>query len=255
MKLVHYIPYGKQYNRYSIVNAPYTQELLQKCPEYAYHSNIFEFIYELISDTDRDVETSIILGAVAAQKITDYINKEKYTEIPDLLTALKSELRSASIIESIDKIKPVPEIRIGVQARIFDAVTDSTYMTDKVKSGMLNISVFEKGFANYQKVFSGRTFAYRNLVLNTLIDIGFPFACQKYSVFEYYCYFTAVVSFVKLISALIFKDSTEYEHEYKLAIAKLYRKMAHNLSSAPKTMKILKEYNCKSPAYLAVIIK
>lgn len=223
-------------------------------PEFKFHSELLEFFYEIIADTTRSVETSIVIGALAAQKLTDYISKGQAERIPEIIEALKPQLNAPSVVESIEKTKSNPSVCLGVQARAFDAFYNMEFMVEHVKNGNFNFDSYNKGYAHFNEVF--KPFALRNIALNMLLELNMPFKFPNEDLFRNYSYFTAAFSTVKLVAATAwYWSGIKGEDSFLVTLTKVDRKIGHSPENFNKIMKILEEYNCKSPAYLAVIVK
>ena len=74
-------------------------------PELKYRQQLFEFLYELISDDSHSLETSIVLGALAAQGLTRIIEKGEYDSIPDYIKNIKGQLNDPEQIKKLESFK------------------------------------------------------------------------------------------------------------------------------------------------------
>lgn len=254
MKLGRYTPKSSNLNlapKYYL-----SKEKLAKHPELGYGMEIFEFLYSIISDTDYDVETAIVIGALAAQKLTSVIESKKYQLIPEMIKELKVQLKKPDIVNSVKNIKPVPEIRLGVQARLYDEITRTNIITDLIKHGRFTEKTYQDGYSKFNEYLSENNHVLRNILLNFMFELGIPYTHDERSVFENYSYFAAVAASVKLMAAVSFVSNDDDSiKKFRLGIAKMSRSLSHSEEIRINLLEILKEYNCKTPAYLAVIIK
>ena len=238
-------------------------------PEIVYRRELFEFFYELIGNKKCNVETNIILGALAAQKITQLINGEQYDRIPEALTAFRKQVHNAAALRSIDNIKPNYNVKFGVADKITENAV-SFRMTDVLKNeyGKLDIERYLTGEAKLNEMMKDRPFWLRNIALALILELGVPFKNKKLTVFENYSFFVAAVSCLKLnaIAAAFAPEKVDIHTKGQTlhfeGVDKIYgltgiicRRILQNDITPTNVIDVLREFDMDSPAYLALLIK
>lgn len=88
------------------IYAEYTITDRMNHPAIKYEREIFEFFYELLSDKTHSIETSMVLGGMACQKLDEFVKKGQHDRIPEILKALKTQLNNQVQIEKLENTKP-----------------------------------------------------------------------------------------------------------------------------------------------------
>ncbi|MBQ7782911.1 MAG: flagellin lysine-N-methylase [Oscillospiraceae bacterium] len=251
MMLENYFPKGKNNGTAKIDDA----NEYKKHPELNYRSELFEFFYEIISDSSRSVETSVVLGALAAQKLTEYINAGKHDCIPEVIKALRPQINNTAQIAKLEQVKPNYSLKIGFITQLHDLVIRSDLFDYIYENGSANVEKYIAGEKIFNEIFSDRPFAMRNIALNLLIEMGMPFRDKNLNLFDNYSYFVAVIAAIKLSAPAIMHKVENSEQKMKVVFSYIGRSFAHNDENTMKVLDVLKEFHCTSPAYLAAIIK
>ena len=163
----------------------FKRDVIQKRPEIEYYSEIFEFYYELISNKKIPVETAIILGALAAQKLTEIAKKKQQDRIPEALKAFRKQFHNHEQLKSIANIKPNYYLKLGIMSELMEKVTRggvTPFLHDQ--TGTLNIDLYNKGEDGLREALKGREFFLCNLALNLLFEFDVPFKFEDISMFE-----------------------------------------------------------------------
>lgn len=238
-------------------------------PELKYLSEIFEFFYELIGDKKNPVETTIVLGALAAQKLTQLIGDKQYDLIPDALKAFRKQVHNAAALKSIDNIKPNYNVKFGVADKIIENALDFR-MTDVLKnaSGGLDVDKYLIGESKLNEMMADKPFWLRNIALSLILERCVPLEPKNHTVFENYSFFVAAVSCLKLnaiAAAFAPKKLTVQTKGQSLhfeGIEKIYgltgvisRRIFQNSAAFDKVTGVLNEFDMDSPAYLALLVK
>lgn len=255
-------------------------------PELKYRQQLFEFFYEIIADASHSVETSITLGALAAQSISKLIDKGEYDKLPEGISALKRQLNNPAQIEKLENIQPNYAVKFGFMKELNKIVIKSNMLDVISENGAISVEKYNNGIRNFRSEFAKRPFALRNIALNLLLECKMPFRDKNYSFFENYCYYAAAFAAIKLAAAAVFtndeevkttlnpvvsgegsaarlvrnirvvvKNKNNSENEFKKTSAYISRFFAHDDSNVKIILDMYKELNCMSPAYIAVIIK
>ena len=227
-------------------------------PEFNYRHQLFDFFYDIISDDSHSVETSIVLGALAAQSLSKLISSGAYNKIPDSLAAFKAQMKNPEQIRNIENIKPNYEVKFRFLSELNKNVTESNIIEFISEDGLISIDKYNEGMRRFCDDFAERPFAMRNIALNLLLELKMPFANLDYDLFENYCYYAAAFALIKLFAYAVYAVPNGSEFGFKTASAYVDRFFAHDNDSSDNFKKIsdiLKELNFVSPAYLALIVK
>lgn len=258
-----------------------TPELLKKHPELKYRGELLEFFYEIISDKKNSIETSLILGALAAQTLTKLIENENYDTIPDAVKNIRSQLHNSAQLKKIEEIKPNYSIKLRAAVEISKAIsTKISIPAFLIKSdGTLNIEMYLQGELRLLKTFADRQFFLRNIALNLLLEFALPFKLPDRTIFENYSAFVTAFALFKLnvisaaelaelepkprivssnssINATVVTNVGASAEKYvNKSAALINRNVSHNDNNIIKMIDELKERKFTSPAYLALLIK
>lgn len=252
MKLVSAPLEAKQVHVHS---KTYSNEVQKKRTEVKYHNELFEFFYEVISNKNRTLETSLVLGALAAQKLQQYIDRGEHDRIPELIKALRPQLNTNSI-SSFEKTKPNYNISLGLVGKIINTFECSDVF-DFIKDGdSLSVEKYEKGRACFNKILEEAPFFMQNIALNFYIEGAMPFMSTDKTLFENYCYFVATVAAVKVLGAAISIRIAKPKELFLVTTSFFVRGMFHNPEqSIGSVISLLREYGCNSPSFLALMLK
>ncbi len=239
-------------------------------PELKYRSELFEFFYELISDKKHDVETNIIIGALAAQALTKLVNTGDIDRIPETLKALKAQTHNGAQLKSIENIRPNYHLRFGFIGKILKEIVGSSMV------GMLNnqngtpsVMLYNTANKYLNEIFKDRPFYLRNIALNLLLEFAVPFNFRDKTIFENYSLFAVAYACLKLnmIAIAINGDGDAridvqgkqilYTGEDKFVglTSIICRGLCQNTGKQKKILNLLAEHKFTSPAYLALLVK
>lgn len=231
-----------------------TPELLEKHPEMKYRSELVDFFYDIISNKKRRLEVSLLLGALAAQKLTEFVEKGQHDRIPEVIKALRPQLNRDSI-PAFDKAVPDPEINPGRIADIVNIFANTNLLNSLIDGDILRLSRCAQGRGIADKYFEERPHFLRNLALNMFLTGGMPFLLPEESIFMNYSYFTATVCAARFIAAAVAYDHGEVNEQAFLMMCYYIRGMYHNPKRRQITVDFLRDNGCSSPAFLAVLLK
>ena len=251
MVLENYLPKAKKVRS----SDTYSEKAFLEHPEIKYDHDIFEFLYEIISDNSYSVETAVTLGAVAAQSISKLVDSGAYDKIPGNISALKEQLKNPDQIKKLEELKPNYAVKLGFVQEINKNVIKSNIMDIISEDGVVNIDKYNYGMKMFNEYFADRPFAMRNIALNLLLELSMPFRDVGISIFENYCYYAAAFAMYKMIAATAFLGKTDSYMNFISSSAYLSRRFAHNNENVKRIINVFKELNCASPAYIALILK
>lgn len=248
---------------------PNAADLIEIYPEYEYRSEVFEFFSKLIGNKMYPVETTIILGALAAQKLTQLIDDKKYDLIPEALKAFGKQIHNAAALRSIDNIKPNYNVKFGIADKIIESALDFR-MTDVLKNekGEPDIDRYLIGEAKLNDMMKDKPFWLRNIAMALVLELCVPFKSKEHTAFENYSFFVAAVSCIKLnaIAAAFAPDklniqtkgqTLHFEGNEKIygLTGVISRRILQNTLAFDSVIRVLNEFDMDSPAYLALLVK
>ncbi len=254
-----------------IVNSYDNKETLKKRPELKYRSELLEFFYNLIADKSISVENAIILGAIAAQALTRLVKDGKNDDIPNALIQIKHQLYNETQIKKVDSIKPNYIVKFGIADDL--CINECKFTMCQVlrdETGTPNIDYYLLGESNLNTMFSDRPFWFRNIVLNTLLEMGLPFNINMSdrTIFENYMYFAAIICCYKLnaiaaaavrseINIQTMGQTFHYAGDQKVfgIISLISRGLLQNNKKPQNIIRKLLEYARLTPALAALMVK
>lgn len=256
-----------------------TPELLSKHPELKYRGELLEFFYEVIADKKRSVEDSLILGALAAQKLSQYAEDGNYELISDALTAFRKQFHDSEQLRKIEAIKPNYNIKLEVLTKAFESLENKLVTLSGLvdNTGKLNIDLYLQGEQRLAEAYKDRPFYLRNIALNLLLELKLPFQFKDKTIFENYSIFVTAFALFKLnaiaeseftkrneaegrvsvrdgigLNFRIKIDTDSYVHK---ACALISRVLCHTPNNAKALLQLLHDKKMLSPAYLALLVK
>lgn len=239
------------------------------CPEQKYRAEIFDFLYELISDKRYKVEDTLIMGALAAQRLTQTVGREDYDSIPNEIKLLRKQLRSTEVLRSIQKIQANPQIKMSFLSGIVENIAgNASTLTLHDENGAFSTDLYDKGTARLNDMLKGHEFFFRNVALQLLFELDVPFKIANKTIFENYSLLAAVFGSIQLnlIAAMaVDKPITMYTfmHEFRYdgyekitgLTALICRGFCQNKTESEKVIDLLIQHEFTRPAFLAVLIK
>lgn len=237
--------------------------------ERQHFGELIDFYYELISDKKIPVETALILGALAAQKLTELAVNERYDMFPEAMKAFRKQFHNAAQLKSIEDIKPNYYLKFAFIAEIVEKILiNGVTALLRDKTGTLNIDLYNKGEQRMHEILAGREHFLRSLALDLLLDLTVPFKFKEKSIFENYSLFITAFGCLKL--ELIALCSTEkkinfntngqsfnYTGDDKLIgmTAMICRSICQSNEKQEQIIARLNENKFTTPAYLALLVK
>ena len=258
------------------------ENLLAEHPELKYRGELLEFFYEINADKKHDVETSIILGALAAQSLSKIVDAKDYDSIPEAIKQIKPQFHNGAQLKSIKNIKPNYYVKLGAVGEILKSIFQVNIMSALTdKEGKPNIDLYIRGEKRLADTFKERQFYLRNIALNLLLEFVLPFKFIGKTIFENYSIFAAAFALFKLnvIATAELTDLAErkasnpkvdviggnlkikvvakYDTEKYInkSAALISRNICHNNENAKKLLEELHNRNFSTPAYLALLIR
>lgn len=226
--------------------------VIQETPALKYRKDIMMLLYDVIADKSYSVETGITLGALAMQKISQFAEKGEADRIPEVISAIKPQIKNQAQIAKLESIKPNYSLKHSVASKIFSKVVMLTNLLDS--NGNPDNELYRRGEELFARIISDRPFAKRNLMLGALFDLKMPYFSEEFSLYENYCYYALYAAFINFIAAgTALADNSE--QSFKMLLGKMSRYYIHSKDYINDALAAMKEHNCTSPAYLASLIK
>lgn len=242
-----------------------TPESLAQHPEFKYRGELLEFFYEIIADKKRGVETSIILGALAAQQLSKVVESKDYDKIPEAIAKIKPQLRNGAQLRSIENIKPNYHIKLGIAGRFLDQLSPLLKIMIALadNTGHLNIDLYDRGERVLLDEYKDRPFFLRNIALNLLLELALPFKFTEHTILENYAVFAVSFALTKL-NAIASVELTERADSGSCSdvndillksAAFVSRALCHSDEKSKALIDVLNRTNMLTPAYLALFVK
>ena len=224
-------------------------------PELKYVSILFEFFYEILSDRSHSFETSVALGAMAAQKLDEFIKQGKYDRIPEVIKALRPQLKNQAQIDKLEQFKPNITLKANFAAGLLKFLNNSDVYQNIFENGVPSEEKINKGIAEFEKCYKGSVEYIRNIALNLYITNKMPFRKKSFSLFENYSWFVSEISVIKFLIPAIAVEMSPANEKVAEAISIIDRSFTHNDVKFKLILEYMKAFKCTSPAYLLGIIK
>ena len=224
-----------------------------------YKLNIIEFYNRLWDKTDK-IENAIILGALAAKKISDLASEGKEDQIPMIMKNLMDQYNNPSTICSVDQISANYMIKFIITNNMAvkylngypEVIAEISSLHDGTK---LILDKYVEGKEKFEKVFENRSFAMRNIISNLFIDLFCKNLFTKSTFFDFYSYFTACSAVVSVLAYSVGYCADEIEKRFIFVCSLLFREILHNTEVFDLVVTDMKNKGLTSPAHLALIIK
>lgn len=244
-----------------VTNSP--QEL-ETNPETEYRGLLLEFFYEIVSDKKNELETCLILGAMAAQQLSELVENKQYDKIPETVKSIRAELHSAEKIKYINNIAPNYGIKLNAAGLILDTMVQGVRfmvaLTDETRH--LNKDLYDCGERSLADGFKDRPFYLRNIALNLILELALPFYLTSYSIFENYSLFVLSIALIKLTAIASMelinranKPDANVNDIVSKAAAIVCRSLCHNQEKSRALIETLKNNSMLTIEGLAGFIK
>ena len=237
-----------------VIGQGVTADMLRKHPELKYRVEILDFFFDIIGNPNRPLEVSLLLGALAAQKLTEFVNKGQADRIPEVIKALRPQLNRDSI-PAFDNAVPDPQINPGFIAELTDAFSSTSLLNDLMEGDVLILSRCAEGRKLADDFLADKPYFMRNLALNMFITGGLPFMVCDESIFMNYSYFVSTVCSARFVLWCSAYNRGKVDLEVLSILCYYIRGMYHNSKRVPGVMNMIKEKGCGSPAFLALLLK
>ncbi len=236
----------------------YDKITLMNKPELKYLNDIFDFFHEILNDGSRDIETSVVLGALAAKKINEFATTGKADMIPDVIKKLRPQINNKVQIDSINNMQPNYVFSLGVVNEIINKLYKREVLQTLYTEGKPDIDKYNIGMQKFNEAFKDRPYALKNVIVNYFMEFFSFYYKKDYSIYENYLYFAYTAAAVKLSCAVvgyacgpeddIVQNFTHYQSLYA-------RSLDCFKEAAGIVINYLNDNKWNTPAYIALMIK
>ena len=228
-------------------------------PALKYRFEMFDFFWDILLNSKHSTEVSLIMGALAAQKLSDAAERGEHDRIPEIIKALTPQINNVQTARAIDEIKPNYNLKFKLAnnaiVKFFGDKTGHVDISVLHDGQQLIVENYLQGIEKFNKVFEGRDFVFRNIVINTFLDCKMPFVDRKKSIFENYSYLALCTAIFRTVAAAVGFSSEDIEAEFRYSVSAISRIISHTASAASDIMDDIKATGLTTPAHLALIIK
>lgn len=288
----HYIEHGNQIIRWCVTSCPAVTDILfnmenavdtekiiardQNCldrttmvvdhseaikmdPIKQVRMELFDFYTDMLLDKKRDLDTSIILTALAVKHFTDAEKNHNYSVIPQMANDLKKQLNNMKITQSVEDLKPNYQLKFklvnNMLVKFFGNNSRAINISALHDGKQLNIENYLNGIDNFNKAFDNKPFVLNNIIMNTFYDLNMPIGKFKRSLFENYSYFVLTAATYKTVASAIGFSSDNIINDFKLCVSEMNRCFSHTVRLADMIIEDMLQTGITTPAHLALIIK
>lgn len=227
-------------------------------PSLRYRNILFDFFYELCANENYSIETGLVLGGLAAKKLSEYEITGKHNSIPEVIKTLKKQIGSHDQIASIESINPDNRIKIGVVGTLMldmaREIKSLKVLESLTENGGINIEKYFLGEQAVKKLFEGHEFYFRNMVLNMLFELKAPLYLPQRTIYENWLLICTCYS----MSLMMMNAQALSEPDINLILkapALLDMSYGHNEKLSDQIINFLKDRSFDKSAYIALMLK
>ncbi len=234
-------------------------------PILKYRNELFDFFYNILSNKNVDIVTSVISGILAASKLDEFANKDE-KRIPEVIKALTPQMTNPATLSSLKSIAPNYSIKIPVLRNFFSALNSVKDLIniisgkeDEENIDLLCINPEQYGeYADkFRKCFP-KDFVMRNIVRSLYMDMQMPFNDKTDGIFGNYVYFAvcmAAIEYLGVCIAACYDDEAVIKAKFKTAVCNIGRNLCHSTATKKNVLEYIKNINCYTSGYVSIIMK
>lgn len=239
----------------TIRSSRFSDERIKEHPELKFFNEIADFFFDIVSNKIRSVETSLVLGALAAQKLTEYINLGKWQQIPEIIKKLRPQLNATSV-PSFENAAPHYGFSLGLCTEILNNFCHTNVLNCLMVDDKLSAEKFVQGSEMFSAILSEQPYVLRNIALNFMLEGSIPYINAQQSLFDNYCYYVATVACTKLICSAVAYSHQNLGVALPTALSYYVRSMYHSgTSKIDSIIELLHQHQITTPAKLALMLK
>lgn len=236
-----------------------SEDAVQNDPIRKKRIELFDFYTRMLLNNTRNIETSIVLTALAVKHLTIAEVKHDFDAMTKIIHDLEPQLNNVATIKSVEDINPNYQLKfkivnnmlvkfLGNNSKIINILT--------LREGnQMNIDHYLKGLEKFNAAFDNKSFVLKNIIMNTFFDMNMPLGKLKRSLFENYAYFVLAAASIKMIAAAIGFAGDSIIETFKTCVVEMSRSYSHDIYIADAIAENIKQIGITSPAHLALIIK
>lgn len=251
-------------DKYYIVNNKYNEKL------YNILWDTRSLAMEIIQFKEIEIWKRISFFKMLTDKVQSIINEKQYDNYEAVLSDFRNQIISINIINSLDKIYVIPEVKIkfiqaSLQARVNQSSSSKKYynlireyndLFDKdmdFKSNVENIIKKEEGFNIYLK-------EQENILKNLLIYLIYKYFMKSLHTKDLNAEVNNIILSYVMMKMLLLarynKNNKELNEEDFVEVFYLFsREIEHNLVFLPNIYKDIKEAGYDTLAYMTILVR
>lgn len=220
---------------------------------------LFDFYMGMLLDKSRDIETSIILTAIAVKHLTDAETKGNYNAFTKIISDMKAQLNTPAAVKSLEDLKPNYQLKFklvnNMLVKFFGDNSQVINISELHDGNALIVERYLEGIDNFRKAFNNGDHVIKNVIMNTFYDMHMPLGNCKRTLFENYAYFVIGAAAIKTVAASVGYSSRNIREDFKVCVAEMSRGFSHDLKRCDAIIDDNIALGLNSPAHLAIIIK
>ena len=234
------------------IDTPYTKQDMKKYPALEYELDI----YSLISDKSRSIETSVVLGAMAAKKIDEFIGKGQADKIPAIIKALEPQLNDPVQIHKLENVRPNLTLKANFSAGLLKMMKNIDVYKNVFEGEKPSEEKWNEGTEQWNAAFKDKPFVMRNIALDLYFSNKMPFKEKSLSLFDNFRYYVAELSAVKFLAAAMTGHyGKNIEETFNVSVSFIDRSFSHGMNNIEAIIGYMDAFGCTAPAHLLGIIK
>lgn len=239
---------------------------VKKLPVLKYRNQLFDFFYKILSNKKRDIHTSLIIGTLAAQTLSK-LEKSSPDRILEGISALSKQIDSPAIAKSLSDIQPNYQVKLGVVQCMLDNTSAGTKIESFLSSiryknkdniSSVDIPIYVENLKKFYITFGSKPFIMNNIIRCLFLSEQMPFASKDYGIFDNYAFFCAAsasIDFFAAAAAACSENEKDMLEKFRTMVCLASHPLCHNRERVKMIVDYLKEINCYSAGYLALIVK
>lgn len=238
------------------IDTPYTKQDMKKYPALEYELDIFNFFYSLLSDKSRSIETSVVLGAMAAKKIDEFIGKGQVDKISAIIKALEPQLNDPVQIHKLENVRPNLTLKANFSAGLLKMMKNIDVYKNVFEGEKPSEEKWNEGTEQWNAAFKDKPFVMRNIALDLYFSNKMPFKEKSLSLFDNFRYYVAELSAVKFLAAAMTGHyGKNIEETFNVSVSFIDRSFSHGMNNIEAIIGYMDAFGCTAPAHLLGIIK
>ena len=220
---------------------------------------LFEFYTRMLLINKRNIETSMVLTALAVKHLTDAENRKDFESMNKIIHDIEPQLNNPATVRSVDEINPNYQLKFklvnNMLVKFFGSNSKIADISVLHNGKELIVENYLTGLEKFNAAFDNKDYILKNIIMNIFYDMNMPLGKLKRSLFENYAYFVLASASIKTVAAAVGFSSENIVNDFKMSVAEMSRNFSHNIHGADAITEDIKQMGLTSPAHLALIIK